>query len=191
MTKPESTALEVRREGTLRGAAEVIPTPAGDFRLQYLEVNAAELQEDMHQHAAEFGWLGTLYEAVKTKTASKKLDIEEAEARLKTIEAEIYLRITGEDAGLGVRDPQRRTVPAINATVASDQRVVNAQLSLFSLRREWLELDHGLRQIGRIVSSLFEKGKMIQSAVGLRRSQIELELQDSRAEKSARQTREK
>lgn len=187
----ESTALELRREGTLRGDAEFMPTPAGDFRLQYLEVNPAELEEDMHQHAAEFGWLGTLYEAVKTKASSKKLDIDEAEARLKTIEAEIYLRITREDAGLGARDSQRRTVDAVKATVTSDQQVVSAQLSLFSLKREWLELDHGQRQIGRIVSSLSEKGKMIQSSVGLRRSQIELELQDSRAEKSARQSKEK
>ena len=181
------TALEVRRSGTLREGAESMPTPAGEFKLQYLEINAAELEQDLHQHAAEFGWLGTLFEAIKTKTSSKKLDIDEAEARLKTIEAEIYLRITGEDAGLGARDPQRRTVDAVKASVQSDQQVVGAQMAIFSLRREWLELDHGLRQIGRIVSALSEKGKMIQSSVGLRRSQIELELQDSRAEKSARQ----
>jgi hypothetical protein len=168
-----------------------MPTPAGDFRLQYLEINNAELEEDMHQHAAEFGWIGTLYEAVKTKAASKKLDVEEAEAGLKTIEASIYLRIQQEDAGLGARDTARRTVDAIKATVAADQQVVNARLALFSLKRELLELDHGQRQIGRIVSSLSEKGKMIQSAVGLRRSQIDLELQDSRAERSARQTKEK
>lgn len=182
----DDTAIQRRREGTLRGDAEFMPTPMGEFKLEYMEINPAELETELHQHTAEYSWLGTLADAIQTKLESKKLDIEELEADLKTIEAQSYLRVVEEDSGLAPRDSARRTVDAVKATVTSDQHVVNARAAVLALRRELLELDHGYRQVYRIVSALREKGKMLQSAIGLKRSQMEMQLQDARAEVSAR-----
>lgn len=182
----DDTVIQRRRDGTLRGDAEFMPTPMGEFRLEFLEINPAELETELYQHTAEIGWLGTLADAIKTKLESKKLDIDGAEADLQTTGAESYLRVVEEDSGLAARDPARRTVDAVKMTVASDQHVVNAKAEILALRRELLELDHGYRQVHRIVSALHEKGKMLQSAIGLKRSQMEMQLQDMRAEVSAR-----
>ena len=186
----DDTTLQRRRDGTLRGDAEFMPTPMGEFKLEFLEINPVELETELHQHSAEVGWLGTMADAIKTKLESKKLDIEELEADLKTIEAQTYLSIIAEDSGLAPRDSARRTVDAVKATVASDQHVVNARAAVLALRREYLELDHGYRQVHRIVSALHEKGKMLQSAIGLKRSTMDMQLQNARAEVSARSRKE-
>jgi len=184
----DSNALERRIEGTLRKDAVSIPTPMGEFKLEFLDIDPTNLELEMSDVSGIFGWISTLMEAIRTKAESKKLDIEEAEINLKRIEGQLYLDIVEADKGLGARDPQRRTVDAIKATVVSDQQIVNAKLAVLSLRRELLELDHGRRQVSRIVSALDLKGKMLQSIGAGRRKNIDLQLQDARAEVSARQS---
>lgn len=183
----DETALQRRIEGTLRAGAESMPTPMGDFSLEYLEIDPTSLEFEMSQTPVEHGWISTLMEAIRTKAESKKLDIDEAEVTLKQVEGQLYLDILEADKHLGARDPQRRTVDAIKATVTSDQQVVNAKMRVITLRRELLELDHGRRQVSRIVGALEMKGKMLQSTGAMRRANMELQLQDARAEGSARQ----
>ncbi len=183
----EETALQRRIEGTLRAGATSMPTPMGDFSLEFLEIDPTSLEFEMSQTPVEHSWIGTLMEAIRTSADSKKLDIAEAEVTLKQIEGQTYLDIVEADRPLGARDPGRRTVDAIKATVHSDQQVVNAQMRVISLKRELLQLDHGRRQVSRIVGGLEMKVKMLQSTGAMRRANMELLLQESRAEGSARQ----
>lgn len=183
----EQTALERRIEGTLRSGAVGLPTPMGEFKLEFLDIDPTNLEFEMSRAPGDYGWIGTLMEAIRTKAESKKLDIEEADINLKRIEGQLYLDIVEADKGLAARDPSRRTVDAIKATVASDQQVVNARLTVLGLRRELLELDHGRRQVSRVLGALELKGKMLQSTGATRRKNIDLQLQDARSEVSARQ----
>ena len=184
---PDVAAIERRIEGTLRKDAVGIPTPMGEFKLEFLDIDPTNLEFEMSKAPGDMGWIGNLMEALRTSAESKKLDIEEADGVLKQIEGQTYLDIVEADKHLGARDPERRTVDAIKATVVSDQQVANARMRVIALKREWLGLDHGRRQVSRILSALDLKGKMLQSTGANRRSLIELQLQDARAEVSARQ----
>lgn len=183
----QQTVLERRLEGTLRQDAVGLPTPMGEFKLEFLDIDPTNLEFEMSKAPGDYGWIGTLMEAIRTKAESKKLDTDESEVILKQVEGQLYLDIVEDDKHLGARDPLRRTVDAIKATVASDQQVINAKMRVISLRRELLELDHGRRQVSRVLSALELKGKMLQSTGANRRASIELQLQDARAEGSVRQ----
>lgn len=184
---PDPDALQRRLEGTLRAGAEGMPTPMGEFKLEFLAIDPTNLEYEMSQIPVDFGWMGTWMESIKTQVESKKLDIEEADVGLKQIEGQLYLDIVEADKQLGVRDPLRRTVDAIKATVVSDQHVVNAKHRIISLKRELVELDYGRRQVNRIVLALDMKSGQLQSTGAMRRSNMEMHLQDARAEVSARQ----
>lgn len=181
-------ALQRRLEGTLRAGAESMPTPMGEFKLEFLAIDPTNLEFEMSQIPVESGWTGTWMESIKTQVESKKLDIEEADVVLKQIEGQLYLDILEIDKPLGARDPLRRTVDAIKATIVSDQHVLNAKHHIISLKRELVELDYGRRQVNRIVMALDMKSNMLQSTGAMRRSNMELQLQSARAEVSARQT---
>lgn len=177
-----------RAAGTLRPGEEGLPTAFGEFELKFLEIDSNNIEKEMQYVPVDYGWIGSLADALEIEVENKKLEIEELEVNIKAKEADVWLGVVEEDKHLAIRDPGKRTADDKKAIIASDSDLVDMRSELIGLKREMNELKLGFRQADRIRRAIDKKGDLLQSFVGYQRSKMDLQLHSAQSEMAARFT---
>jgi len=139
-----------------------IPTPIGDFSIRFLEINTSALGPEMQQQAAYYGWVASAWVAATAEVDNLKQEIEERESYLWGL-----LRQQKEEG-------KKLTVADIENEVKSDPEVQQ-------MKRELVKAEYNATTLRVLRDALDQKSRLIQSFVGLERSKIEQQLQESRA----------
>lgn len=139
-----------------------IPTPIGEVAVRFLEINTSALGSEMQKQAAYYGWVAAAWAAAET-------EVENLEQQIK--ERQSYL--------WGLLRQQKEEGKKL--TVADMENEVQDDPEVQELQRELVTAEYSARTLKVLRDALDQKSRLIQSFVGLERSKIDQQLQESRA----------